>query len=61
DTIDQVVYKANAAKETMVNEFLAYLVGIQDGTHVDPAGCQDLFSVTQSQILKRESLKHLRS
>ena len=60
DTIDKVVYGANAAKEKMVNEFLAYLVGIQNGATVDKTECQDLFSVTQSQILKRESLRHLR-
>ncbi len=59
-TVDGVIYRANLVKEKMVNEFLAYLVDIQNNRKATPTFCNNIFSTTHTQILKKETMRHLR-
>ena len=59
-TVDGVIYRANLVKEKMVNEFLAYLVDIQNNRKANPTSCNNIFSTTHTQILKKETMRHLR-
>lgn len=59
-TIDEVVYKANLVKEVMVNKFLACLVDIQNGKTPDTKACDNIFTTTHMQTLKKETKKHLK-
>jgi SNF2 family DNA or RNA helicase len=60
NTIDSVVHKAVGVKEAMVEKFMDYIESIQNGTTGSPDGCDKLFSESFNQILKRDSINHLR-
>ena len=60
DTIDSVVHKAIENKEAMVNRFMDYIEGLQTGAIAKPDGCENLFSETFNQTLKRDAMVHLR-
>jgi len=59
-TVDNIVYRANLAKEAMVNKFLACLVDIQNGTQPDTTGCNTIFNTTHTQMIKRGVMGHLK-
>lgn len=59
-TIDKVIYNATLTKEKMVNEFLTCLIDIQDRKVPDTAACNDIFTLSHNDMLKKETLKHLR-
>ena len=60
DTIDSVVHKAVDVKEAMVDRFMDYIEGIQNGSRRSSDGCQNIFNDTFTGVLKKDSMKHLR-
>lgn len=61
NTIDSVIYKANKKKEKMTNDFLGYLVAIQQGTKLNANNCRHVFDETSSQAMAKATRTYLQS
>lgn len=61
NSIDSVVHAAVEKKEIMVEKFMDCIQSIQNGKTSVPKDCETLFNQPFSQMVKQDSMKHLRS